>query len=218
MLSLFNAFRIFRLNNVPCAGILSLHTCKRSYYISSPSALHSPLTTTSTIPTRYQTQPSSRMPEIIDDKSQFCIPFLLDRVKAHQARYGSDPPPLFLGLNGVQGAGKTVLVSLLYSQYACDFLYANAQGKTKLGLNPPKHPPLPTILPPRGHPLPRRYLPHPRRPSCAGAITSLQPTSPASRPAINPRSRPGRTGLRVSPRRPSHRHPAVRQVRICGTR
>ena len=51
------------------------------------------------------------MPEIIDDKSQFCIPFLLDRVKAHQARYGSDPPPLFLGLNGVQGAGKTVLVS-----------------------------------------------------------------------------------------------------------
>jgi len=53
------------------------------------------------------------MPEIIDDKSQHCIPFLLDRVKAHQARYASNPdraPPLFLGLNGVQGAGKTVLV------------------------------------------------------------------------------------------------------------
>lgn len=55
------------------------------------------------------------MPEIIDDKSQFCVPFLLDRVTAHQARYGasdaSQTPPLFLGLNGVQGAGKTVLVS-----------------------------------------------------------------------------------------------------------
>ncbi|KAH8703457.1 P-loop containing nucleoside triphosphate hydrolase protein [Talaromyces proteolyticus] len=55
------------------------------------------------------------MPEVIDDKSQHCIPFLLNRLKAHQARYASDPdaPPFFLGLNGVQGAGKTVLVSEL---------------------------------------------------------------------------------------------------------
>jgi D-glycerate 3-kinase len=54
------------------------------------------------------------MPEIIDDKSQYCIPFLLKRLEAHQARYANDPdstPPFFLGLNGVQGAGKTVLVS-----------------------------------------------------------------------------------------------------------
>lgn len=53
------------------------------------------------------------MPEIIDDKSQHCIPFLLERLKAHQARFNHDPastPPFFLGLNGVQGAGKTVLV------------------------------------------------------------------------------------------------------------
>ncbi|EAW20519.1 TDA10 family protein [Aspergillus fischeri NRRL 181] len=58
------------------------------------------------------------MPEIIDDKSQYCIPFLLKRLEAHQARYGNDPsntPPFFLGLNGVQGAGKTVLVSILQS-------------------------------------------------------------------------------------------------------
>lgn len=211
MLSLCHSPRIFRLNNVPCAGILSLHTCKRSCYISSASALHSPLTTTSTTRTRHQTQESPRMPEIIDDKSQFCIPFLLDRVKAHQARHGSDPPPLFLGLNGVQGAGKTVLVSPVpfIVRYACKFLYANAQDKIQPGLNPPKHPPVPTILPPHGHPFPRRYLPHPRRPSCTGTITPLQPTSPASRPAIDPRSRPRKTGLRVSPRRPSHRYPAV---------
>ncbi|KAF9888874.1 hypothetical protein FE257_008243 [Aspergillus nanangensis] len=58
------------------------------------------------------------MPEIIDDKSQHCIPFLLNRLQAHQARFGNDPantPPFFLGLNGVQGAGKTVLVSTLHS-------------------------------------------------------------------------------------------------------
>jgi D-glycerate 3-kinase len=54
------------------------------------------------------------MPRIVDDKSQYCIPFLLDRLKHHQARHGNNPantPPFFLGLNGVQGAGKTVLVS-----------------------------------------------------------------------------------------------------------
>jgi len=52
------------------------------------------------------------MPDIIDDKSQHCIPFLLERLQAHQARHASNPnpPPFFLGLNGVQGAGKTTLV------------------------------------------------------------------------------------------------------------
>ncbi|KKK14896.1 hypothetical protein P175DRAFT_0558463 [Aspergillus ochraceoroseus IBT 24754] len=58
------------------------------------------------------------MPEIFDDKSQHCIPFLLERLQAHQEKYGKDPantPPFFLGLNGVQGAGKTVLVSTLQS-------------------------------------------------------------------------------------------------------
>ncbi|CRG91246.1 putative kinase mug58 [Talaromyces islandicus] len=56
------------------------------------------------------------MPEVIDDKSQHCIPFLLARLKEHQSRYADRPddvPPFFLGLNGVQGAGKTVLVSEL---------------------------------------------------------------------------------------------------------
>lgn len=49
---------------------------------------------------------------IIDDKSQHCIPFLLERLRVHSARYrDGNTPPFFLGLNGVQGAGKTVLVS-----------------------------------------------------------------------------------------------------------
>lgn len=57
------------------------------------------------------------MPEIIDDKSQHCVPFLLERLRAHTERHRDSAskidgaPPFFLGLNGVQGAGKTVLVS-----------------------------------------------------------------------------------------------------------
>lgn len=56
--------------------------------------------------------------EIVDDKSQHCIPFLLERLRAHAERHrhsadaDADAPPFFLGLNGVQGAGKTVLVCL----------------------------------------------------------------------------------------------------------
>ncbi|KAJ5503139.1 hypothetical protein N7463_006013 [Penicillium fimorum] len=55
------------------------------------------------------------MPEIVDDKSQYCIPFLLDRLRVHTERHRGNPstPPFFIGLNGVQGAGKTVLVSAL---------------------------------------------------------------------------------------------------------
>lgn len=54
------------------------------------------------------------MPHIVDDKSQHCVPFLLSLLSAHQARHRPhDPPPFFIGLNGVQGAGKTVLVSTL---------------------------------------------------------------------------------------------------------
>jgi pantothenate kinase-related protein Tda10 len=54
------------------------------------------------------------MPEIVDDKSQHCIPFLLERLRIHTERHANadgNTPPFFLGLNGVQGAGKTVLVS-----------------------------------------------------------------------------------------------------------
>ena len=56
---------------------------------------------------------SISMPEIVDDKSEHCIPFILERLKQHREHYeskGETPPPFFLGLNGVQGAGKTTLV------------------------------------------------------------------------------------------------------------
>lgn len=50
-------------------------------------------------------------PQIVDDKSPHCIPFILARLKIHQAEHANEP--FFIGLNGVQGAGKTTLVSAL---------------------------------------------------------------------------------------------------------
>lgn len=53
------------------------------------------------------------MPEVVDDKSEHCIPFILDHIKLHREHYeskGEPPAPFFVGLNGVQGAGKTTLV------------------------------------------------------------------------------------------------------------
>ncbi|RAQ51120.1 uridine/cytidine kinase [Aspergillus flavus] len=103
------------------------------------------------------------MPEIIDDKSQHCIPFLLERLKAHQERFGNDPartPPFFLGLNGVQGAGKTVLVSTLQSTLrsppyslpvitlSLDDLYLTHEEQVNLAKSHPANP----LLQHRGQP------------------------------------------------------------------
>ncbi|KAK0325756.1 hypothetical protein LTR82_003293 [Friedmanniomyces endolithicus] len=52
------------------------------------------------------------MPEIVDDKSEHCIPFIVEHIKQHRQQYedrGESPTPFFVGLNGVQGAGKTTL-------------------------------------------------------------------------------------------------------------
>jgi pantothenate kinase-related protein Tda10 len=50
---------------------------------------------------------------IIDDKSEHCIPFLLKRLEGHHQKHGKNAMPFFLGLNGIQGAGKTTLVSFM---------------------------------------------------------------------------------------------------------
>ncbi|GAB7339881.1 hypothetical protein MBLNU457_6412t2 [Dothideomycetes sp. NU457] len=58
------------------------------------------------------------MPIILDDKSEHCVPFILERIKQHQDSAhgkGEIAAPFFIGLNGVQGAGKTTLVSALYN-------------------------------------------------------------------------------------------------------
>jgi len=54
---------------------------------------------------------SSTMSRIVDDKSEHCIHFLLELLGRQQEKYGREkPPPFFLGLNGIQGAGKTTVV------------------------------------------------------------------------------------------------------------
>ncbi|KAI1152091.1 putative Uridine/cytidine kinase [Nemania diffusa] len=50
-------------------------------------------------------------PEIYDDKSPVCIPFILERLRAHLA--SGSTRPFIIGLNGVQGVGKTTLVRRL---------------------------------------------------------------------------------------------------------
>jgi D-glycerate 3-kinase len=50
-------------------------------------------------------------PQIIDDKSPICIPFILERLRQHAA--AASRRPFMVGLNGVQGAGKTTLVEAL---------------------------------------------------------------------------------------------------------
>jgi D-glycerate 3-kinase len=56
-------------------------------------------------------QSLNQTPQIIDDKSPHCIPFILSRLGLHRAQ--SPEKPFFIGLNGVQGAGKTTLVAKL---------------------------------------------------------------------------------------------------------
>jgi D-glycerate 3-kinase len=46
---------------------------------------------------------------VLDDKSPICIPFILNLLKAH----ASPTKPFIIGLNGVQGIGKTTLVRAL---------------------------------------------------------------------------------------------------------
>jgi hypothetical protein len=58
--------------------------------------------------------PPFKMPTpITDDKSPHVIPFILSRLAVHRAKHaaaGTQAPPFVLGVNGVQGAGKTTLV------------------------------------------------------------------------------------------------------------
>jgi D-glycerate 3-kinase len=50
-------------------------------------------------------------PEIFDDKTPLVLPFILSHLAPHQRTHPDSP--FIIGLNGVQGAGKTVLVSSL---------------------------------------------------------------------------------------------------------
>ncbi|KAE8450508.1 hypothetical protein EG329_006238 [Mollisiaceae sp. DMI_Dod_QoI] len=56
---------------------------------------------------------ASSSPKIIDDKSPHCIPFILSLLQSRQPSPNGHQKPFIIGLNGVQGAGKTTLVSTL---------------------------------------------------------------------------------------------------------
>ena len=51
------------------------------------------------------------MSEVVDDKSDCCIPFILNCMRK---KLSSDthPSPVFIGVNGAQGSGKSTLVSV----------------------------------------------------------------------------------------------------------
>ncbi|KAG5301673.1 uridine/cytidine kinase [Histoplasma ohiense] len=102
------------------------------------------------------------MVDILDDKSQLCIHFLLEQLGIHEQKYAADscPPPFFVGLNGVQGAGKTVLVSILRSTlssppcnlptiaFSLDDIYLSHTDQQRLAALHPSNP----LLQHRGQP------------------------------------------------------------------
>ena len=49
-------------------------------------------------------------PEIVDDKSGHCVPFIIDCISKKSSRV-AEQSPIFIGVNGAQGSGKTTLVS-----------------------------------------------------------------------------------------------------------
>ncbi|KAK1752077.1 putative d-glycerate 3-kinase [Echria macrotheca] len=49
---------------------------------------------------------------VVDDKSPICIPFILSQLEAHKSS-PQNTRPFIIGLNGVQGVGKTTLVRAL---------------------------------------------------------------------------------------------------------
>jgi len=94
------------------------------------------------------------MPEIQDDKAPYVVPFILERLTIHQQRHSQDanPPPFFIGLNGVQGAGKSVLVEVLKSAlsspphalptvvFSLDDLYLTHRDQVALAESHPDNP------------------------------------------------------------------------------
>ena len=102
------------------------------------------------------------MPDIRDDKAQHVIPFILSLLSQHQTQHANDsnPPPFFIGLNGVQGAGKSVLVDILKKTlsspphnlstvvFSLDDLYLTHTDQVSLAQSHPDNP----LLQHRGQP------------------------------------------------------------------
>lgn len=98
------------------------------------------------------------MTEIFDDKTPHVLPFVLSHLSEHQET--SPDTPFFIGLNGVQGAGKTVLVSSLAQTlsspphnlptcvFSLDDLYLTHSDQVQMAKSNPDNP----LLQHRGQP------------------------------------------------------------------
>jgi D-glycerate 3-kinase len=96
--------------------------------------------------------------EIFDDKTPHVLSFILPQIERHFQ--SSSDTPFFIGLNGVQGAGKTVLVSGLAQTlsspphnlptcvFSLDDLYLTHADQVSLARSNPKNP----LLQHRGQP------------------------------------------------------------------
>jgi D-glycerate 3-kinase len=95
------------------------------------------------------------MSKIFDDKTPVVLPFILSHLSSHPSNH-----PFFIGLNGVQGAGKTVLVSSLHKTlsspphnlptvvFSLDDLYLTHADQVALAQKNPNNP----LLQHRGQP------------------------------------------------------------------
>ena len=116
-----------------------------------------------------RTQPASNhimaaaiIPEgIKDDKAEHVVPFILKQLSNHENRHrtSSIVPPLIVGLTAPQGAGKSLLVSLLHKAlvdeqnisttiFSLDDFYLPHDGLLKLAESNPSNP----LLQQRGQP------------------------------------------------------------------
>lgn len=158
------------------------------------------------------------MSAIIDDKSEHCIPFILDRIKAHRALHGENARPFFLGLNGVQGAGKTTLVRMQSTRHRASHWQLLTALIPHAGHHPLQHAPFPAILAPHRRPQHRRPLPDPRRPNLPRLDRPDQPAHPAPRRAQHSRPRPRPVRLRIAPAQTADQDSRLRQVALRGRR
>ncbi|KAK3491777.1 P-loop containing nucleoside triphosphate hydrolase protein [Neurospora crassa] len=83
--------------------------------ISSQPTAAATSTSTSTSSSSGVNPTPSPLSRIIDDKSPLCIPFILSKIAEYNALHANEanPRPFIIGLNGVQGVGKTTLVKAL---------------------------------------------------------------------------------------------------------
>lgn len=126
---------------------------------------------------------------IQDDKAQHVIPFILDLYARHIAQEPTSktvPPPLIVGLTAPQGAGKSLLVSLLHASltrehdlpttiFSLDDFYLPHSGLESLAQRNPSNP----LLQHRGQPSTHDI------PLVTSVFSSLRQNKPTAIPQFN---------------------------------